>query len=312
MISAIRSLCFNDDSESFVIVLPSQYRVYRCEPFGMIFARECEDLSFGFVATNSGYRYIALTGSPSSTTFNSKSVKIFDHQTGQILFDQQLSDHVLAICLLNEYLVCGFHCKTEIYKIQSKEKTLSIKSGLNVHIPLAISETMGFLVSGQNSKTIYHYHSYSSDSHKDSLEVEKVGDVALMKFSRDGSQFATTGYLSTTISIWDSVSHKNVLTLERKAENDLVQSFDFSHSGTHFVTASRDGTVRIYEIRKKATEKALKPIQEIKVDSITMARVIWINDNLIGVISLLGDFHRITFTEGNVSSTKVSFCQRPE
>jgi hypothetical protein len=146
MISPIRTLCINDDRKTFTIVLPTQYRIYRADPFDSVFSRDCEDLSLGSVATFDGFRLLALTGAPSSPTFSTKSVRIFDHRTGQLTFDQTLSDHILTMRLGADIIVCAMHCKIEVWQIRTRTLLHNFTTGLNVHVPLALSPNSGNLI----------------------------------------------------------------------------------------------------------------------------------------------------------------------
>lgn len=315
MISPIRSLCFNDDKQTFTVVLPSQYRVFRCEPFGMIFSRECEDLSLGSVSTYNGYRFIALTGSPSPPNFNSKCVRIFDHQTGQIAFEQKFPDHVLSMKLGNGIIVVNMHKRIEIWNTEKSTILSKFEVGLNVHCPLAISpDSSTIMCSGPSENKIHICVNVKSDNlTKSALKVDTLA-VSIITFSSNGALFATAAFSGSTISVWDSKTNKCVAMLERQASGDIVQTIDFSPDASYVVSCSKDGLVRVFDITKQSRGviKPIAPICTAELASVTMPRLSWMTENTIGVTSLDGDFYKLTFSNDILEVESTTFLKRTE
>lgn len=314
MFSPFRSLCFNDDRQTFTIVLPSQYRIFRCDPFGMIFSRECEDLSLGtVVATYDGYRYIALTGAPSLQNFNSKSVRVFDHQTGQKPFEHTFPDHILSLGIGKNIIVVCMYMKTEVWNMSTKQMLYSIGSGKNVHAPLAISpNSSSIIIGGSNERSITIYRGIESQLQPVNAGVDETA-VSLVKFSDDCHLFATSGFTGDYIRVWDFKSLALVATLERGAKEDVVMAIDFSPSGDFLASISKDGLLRIFDIRKR-NQNPKKPTKCVCSENLgqpqNMPRFTWLNSMLLGLASLEGDYYKISFDSSSLEFEKIPFLKR--
>jgi len=314
MISPIRSLCFNDDRQTFTIVLPSQYRVFRCEPFGMIFSRDCDDLSLGTVATYNGYRFLALTGSPSPPVFNSKCVKVFDHQTGSVVFDHTFSDHILTMKLGDGVIICCFHCKIEIWNTITNKIIFGCDTGINVHCPLAISPDSSTVVtSGADSKKLNIISGIKAGTNSKSLPAD-TSAVSVVQFSSNGQLFATSAFSGSNIRVWDNKDKNCIAILERKPQGDIVQTLDFSPDCGFLATCSKDGLVRIFDLRRKpkVVQKEMPPICTAELSSLSMPRVSWISPTTLSVISLEGGFFKLYFNGSSLDVETTSFFKRSE
>ena len=316
MISPIRTLCFNDDRQTFTVILPSQYRIFRCEPFGMIFSRECDDISLGcVVATYDGYRFLAITGSPSPPMFNSKCLRIYDHQTGQIVFDNQFEDHILAIRLGNGVLVVNMHKKIEIWSTTGKKILSKFDIGSNVHCPLAISpDSSSIICGGSDEKKINICTISKNDSvSKQPLKVD-LSAVSLITYSPNKTYFATSAFNGTDISIWDSKSNQLVVKLEKQNASDIIQTLDFSPDSSSVVCCSKDGVVKIYDLRKqyKGMNKPLPPLLNVQIGTVTMPRLSWMTDEIIGITSLEGDYYKLTLQNGTLEVEQTPFLKRSD
>ena len=315
MISPIRSLCFNDDRQTFTIVLPSQYRIFRCEPFGMIFSRECDDLSLGSVATYDGYRYLALTGSPSPSRFNSKSVRIFDHQSGQVIFEHTFDNHVLALALGKDVIVCAMHKQVEVWNTITNQLIFKTNTGLNVHVPLAISaDSSSALIPGEYSES-HEYHlgilqNLSQNPQVCRTDIGEETPISLVRFSSDGKFYGSGSFNSNEIRIWNLNSLNLLFTLVKEG-NDLVQDFDFSLDSDYVATVSKEGKVRIYSLRRQRPPKTLNPIATLSINQeITMPRLTWTGSSTLGMTSLEGDFYKLELNENVLEYESTTYLKR--
>ncbi|KAH0795043.1 putative WD repeat domain phosphoinositide-interacting protein [Histomonas meleagridis] len=309
----IRSLCYNDDRETFTAILPSQYLIFRCEPFGMIFSRECEDLSLGNVATYNGYRFIALTGSPSPHKFNSKSVRIFDHESGKIKFENQFPDHILTIALGRNVLICCMNQVTEVWNIETHQQIQSFKSGMNVHVPMALShDSSSLIISARNAKDVYLLTGISGSVTTKEVEAHSTA-VSCVTFSDDGKYFATAAFSGTTIRIWDSSTQRCAVLLKRNTSNDIIRAMDFSPTNDFFVSLSNEGVVKVYDIRRKVSNAKAQtpPVATLELgQQMPMGRICWINSMIIGIISLNGSYYKLSFNGSSLSNEKITFISR--
>ena len=315
MISPIRTLCFNDDKQTFTVILPSQYRIFRCEPFGMIFSRECDDISLGcVVSTYNGYRFLALTGSPSPPMFNSKCLRIYDHQTGQIVFEHQFDDHILSIRLGNGIIVVNVHRKIEVWNTTQNKLIGKFDIGINVHCPLSISpDSSAIVAGGSDDKRVTFCTFTKSDSlSKQQLKLEDDSAISVVVFSPNSSLFAVSSFGANNILILDAKTHKFVAKLEKPLGNDITQAIDFSPDSFNVVCCSKEGMVRVFDLRKqfKGSDKPLSPVCSLQIGSVTMPRLSWMNNETIGITSLEGDFYKLTFTNGSLEVETTPFLKR--
>ena len=313
MFSPIRSLCFNDDRQTFTIVLPSQYKIFRCDPFGPIFSRDCEELSLGGAATCNGYRLIALTGSPSPAPFNSKSIRVFDHQNGQVTFDHQFPDHVLTMALSTDTVVCAMHCKIEVWNTRMNNCVYSFTTGLNVHVPLCLSkDARSLLTAGDRANQVSFYRNMGADLRHNTFVAED-SPVSLVKFSDNYQYFATAAFKGATIRIWEYFSTNCVGILARDDREDIIQTMDFSPNSQFFACCNKDGIVKVFNITRKSNNpsRPMIPACSCKLsDGVHMPRICWLSNELIGVITLEGESYRLTFTGTSLEKEEASFLKR--
>lgn len=279
----------------------------------MIFSRDCDDLSLGTAATYSGYRFIGLTGSPSPSRFNSKSIRVFDHQTGQVVFDHYFPDHVLTLALGNETVICAMHCRIEVWNSRTNQLVHAFDTGLNVHVPLAFSkDSKNLVTAGGNAKqvTIYKGIGYGLKQHS---FVADEGAVSAVRFSDNCQYFATAGFTGNVIRVWDLLTMNCVAILERTGKNDIIQSMDFSPTCEYFASCSKNGTVRVFDIRRKVTNASTpdRPVCTINLaPDVYMPRVCWLATDLIGVATLEGDYYRLSFNGQALEKEVTAFLKR--
>ena len=312
MISPIRNLCFNDDHQTFTVVLPSQYRIFRCDPFGMIFSRELEDLSLFNVATFSGYRFLALTGSLSPPLFNSKCIRIFDHQTGEITFNHTFEDHILTLKLGDGIVVINMYMKIQIWNTNTQTMLQNIPIGHNVHCPLSLSPDSNFLLCSGDTDMKVNFCSHIRDNFtKKQVKIEYFGAISLLQFAHDNKTFAETTFSGDSLGIFNSQTLSCFITLDKQSEGDIVQTLDFSPNLEYVATCSKDAIVRIYEIKQKTGMlNAIPPIVKATLPSVTMPRLSWMTDESIGVISLDGDYYRLQFNGTSLEFDSTTFLKR--
>jgi WD40 repeat protein len=312
MISPIRSLCFNDDRKTFTIVLPSQYRIYRADPFDIVFSRDCEDLSLGSVATHDGYRLVALTGAPSSPTFSTKSVRVFDHRTGQLAFDHTLSDHILTMRLAADTIVCAMHCKIEVWQTRTRTLLHTLTTGLNVHVPIALSpNASALIIAGTTGRHISLHKGVGGTLNSSTFTADET-TISIVSFSDDSSLFATAAFNGNQIYVWDVRTVSHVAILDR-GSGDHVQTIDFSPSNDHFAACSKEGTVRVWDIKRRVAN-AMKPTAQLCAVSIapkvSMPRIAWLGASALGVTTLEGDFFKVKLAGANLEVEKTPFLKR--
>ena len=78
-----------------------------------------------------------------------------------------------------------------------------------------------------------------------------------MSFHPDGVIFGT-GTASNLVRMWDTKTCGNVATFE--GHTGVVNSVSFSENGYHMASASDDGSVRVWDLRK------LKVLREVAVE----------------------------------------------
>lgn len=315
MISPIRSLCFNDDHETFTIVLSSQYKIFRCDPFGMILGREMEEYSLGSVATYDGYRFLAFTGAVSSPDFNGKCLKIIDHSIGQIIFDHQFNDYILTMKLGNGILIVNMNCKIELWNTSTKELLSSFDTGLNLHWPLCLSpDSSQIICSGHDDRKICLCTKIQEPKiTKRNISIEEKGfAISLIAYNRTGSLFAIATFGGEKIYVFDAKMVNCIATLQKGNTGDIIQAIDFSPSNDFVASCSKDGEVRVFDIRKNAIGASLiqLPIVKTSLPSVTMPRVCWMKNDLLAVTSLEGDFFKLSIKSDRINIEVTPFLKR--
>ena len=314
MISPIRSLCFNDDRETFTVVYPTMYQVFRCSPFSLVFRRECEDLSFGGVSSFNGRRFVALNGSASSHHFTGKSIRVFDHDTGEIVFDRDLSDFVLSMCVGRDMVVAAMHGRVEIFSTITGKAIHGLNTGKNVHIPLAISKDSNMLViPGDSDKQLCLIRGLKSEPQTTQF-VADDRPVSLAKFSDDANLLATLGFQGNMVRICDTkgITLLAVLNCNLKPD-DIVLDFDFAPLNDFFAIATRAGDVKIFDIRNRKPDniKPINPQFEGNVGHpVNLPKIIFNTSNVLSFISLDGEYNRINVIRGNLDFEKIPFTHR--
>jgi len=307
-IPPIRALCFNDDHQTFTVVLPSHYQIIRCTPFGVVFTRDADGRSLGAVATYDGYRFIALTGTPSSTRFSSKAVQVFDHQTGRVIFLQYFENHILAIALGHEIVVCAMHRVIEVWSTQG-QRLHTFETAENWHVPLALSRDSKGLIATRGAQTRYPYSTGSAPrSHRPQCARATIqccwfgfrapGRVRHRDLLRGGSLHL-------------GLRHARLCHgLEHGSTEDMAQSMDFSPDGS-LATCSLDGSVRILEIRRKHGSAHVAATPTVKLGGEMCApRVAWLSSDVVAVATLDGIFSRITVGDQGVTQEGTAFLKK--
>jgi WD40 repeat protein len=278
----------------------------------MIFNRECDDLSLGTVATFKGYQFIALTGSPSTPNLNTKSLRIYDHQTGQITFDQTLPDHILTIRLGQDVIAAAMHCKIELWSITRKQVLHTFSTGLNVHCPIALSANSSNLVIAGSSGRQVTLHRGLGGSLSSSSFIADENSVSIVEFADDSSLFATAGFNGSVIRVWDFRTLSCVAILDRGSPIDLVQTVNISPAREFLAACSKEGIVKVFDIRNRV-QNAMKPTPLLCSVSlgqkVFMPRICWLTANLIGVTTLEGDYYEVGFNDSILKVKKTPFLK---
>jgi WD40 repeat protein len=309
MFSGVTGLCLNDDHQTFTVVLPYQYKIFRCDPFGLVFSKECQ-ASFGAPATFDGYRLIALIGSPSSSSqFNSKAVRVFDHKEGRDTFACAFSDHVLAVKIGGNVVIAACLGKIEVWRAKPKQKMHSFPSGLNIYSPLDLSrDCNNFIMTGANPRCLTINRGMGNDLKQNPMNIDDA-PVSLVKFSDDTLLFGTAGFDATVTRIWEFSTNACVAILDR-GHSSNVQTLDFSPGNEYVATCGRDGNLRIFDIRRRSTiaKKTTSAAAVLNLGrEVHMPRVAWLSTAVIVVVTLDGDFFRIGFDGSNLRQERVSF-----
>jgi WD40 repeat protein len=313
MFSPIRGICLNDDRQTFTVVLPSQYRIFRYEPLGLIFSKDCEEAPFGSVATFDGYRFIALTGSPSSSGFNSKTVRVFDHQTGREIFNQKFSDHVLTMKLGRDLVIVACSERIEVWKTMPRpEKLHSFMYQLNVHAPLDFAkDSANFIIPGANPQQIVINRGIGNSLRQSPVIVDEV-PISLVKLSDDTSLFASTGFGGKVTRIWDFRTASCAAILDKGQSTD-VQTVSFSPGNEYVATCGKDGLLKVFDIRRRVANamKTTTSVCQLSLcQEVHTPRLMWMSSSIIVVVTLEGDMYKVEFDGSSLEKEKVSFLKR--
>jgi WD40 repeat protein len=78
------------------------------------------------------------------------------------------------------------------------------------------------------------------------------GDVWAAAFSPDGGRWVASAGEDSTVKVWDS--HTGTLVRSFRGHTGLVTSIAFSPDVRLLVSGSRDGTVRVWDLKQLAQE----------------------------------------------------------
>ena len=155
----------------------------------------------------------------------------------------------LAISPDGTHVVAGYWDGTvRIWDLRSyKEEHIFSGHKDRVYV-LAISPDGQLIASGSRDKTIKVW-----DLHEKTEFLTFAGHadyVQLLAFTPDGTRLVSSalglGDLDTSIKVWDLRTGKLAFSFNRHKQ--YVLSFDFSPDGRYCVSASRDGTLRVWDL----------------------------------------------------------------
>lgn len=121
-----------------------------------------------------------------------------------------------------------------------------------------------YFVSGQDDQT-WAFSSLAQGRVIQSVIVDKCNRVTACKLHPDG-RLLCTGDDMHNVRIWEVHNQKTLINLE-KAQAEIT-SLSFSENGYHLAASSKDGVVRVYDLRKvsilhswKAKENTINCVQ---------------------------------------------------
>ena len=313
MLSHLRHLCVNDDKFTFTVVFPSQYHMFQCSPFKLILTKSFNDISLGSCSTCSGTRFIAISGLPADPLFDTKCVRIIDHNQDTTIFSHSFEQHILSMKITPTILACAFHDHIEIWQITDHQRLHLYRHGINVHAPCDISSDFSYIVHSGTTPTDIAISSLLDLSVRTFHAADNP--VSLLKFSKKDKLLATTSSAGHAIKIWDVVSGKCVAKFKRGNTATVIHSMDFSPDNNFVAVFSQNGTLHFFDNRNRTTGGSVPTIRSmhrIALNDMTAAVVSWFQQNKIAVLSMDGNMIVITVDEKchEIGREQVQFMQR--
>ena len=314
MISPLRHLCINDDRSSFTVVFPSQYHMFKCSPFSLILTKSFSDISLGSCTTCNGTRFIAISGLPADPTFDTKCVRIYDHnQNDFLIFSHSFEHHILSMKITPTLLICAFHDHLEIWQIAQHQQVHNYKHGINVHAPCDVSNDYKYIVHSGTTPTDIAIGSLLDLS----VRIFHAADnpVSLLKFSKTDKLLATTSSAGHAIKIWDPDTGECVAKFKRGNTATVIHSMDFSPDNNFVAVFSQNGTLHFFDNRNRKSGgnvSTVRSMHKIAMADMNSAIVSWFQQNKIAVLSMDGNMIVITIDENchEIGREQVQFMQR--
>lgn len=314
MFYPLRDVCVNDNRMSFTIIFPHQYHVFRCSPFELLFTKSFSDISLGSVTTCQGMRFIAVSGLPADPVFNTKCVRVYEHdKNDQMIFETKFDEHILNMRLTPEFLVCAFHKHVEAWNIIEKQKINVFPAGVNVHAPIDISHDFSALaMSGEVPEDV-------AISHLQNLKLKNFhaadNPVSLIRFSRTESLFATTSSAGHAIKIWDQNTGNCVNKFKRGNTASIIHSIDFSPDNNFVALFSQNDTLHFFDNSKRkmtGNPSTTRSIHRISIPDMQNVVLSWFEQDKIAVLSLDGKMVVLTIDEQchEIARESIQFMQR--
>ena len=296
-LSPIRCIIINDDHKTFLAVLPKQYCVFDYSPFELKFSKEVSDISLGTCASCSGFQYLAFSGLPADSQFDTKQVIIFDNQdlsNVKQIFHQKFSDHILSLSITPTFLICSFYQHVEIWDYKTYSKIQEIPTAINVHAPCDVNSSLLLATTGRNSQDI----TLISIGSTQAKQIHgSDNNVSLLHFSKSGEYLAVASSAGHSIRVFHVTSGRCLVLCKRGNTASVIHSVAFSPNTNFLAIISQNATVHFFDLRGKLSLEdrrsdsfpTIRACQKVKVgNQSTIARLCWFTNVQLAVMTLNG------------------------
>lgn len=303
-LSPIRYILPNDDKMTFSAILPRRFFIFKYSPLSMLFSHEFTEISLGSCASCNGYQYIAFSGLPADTQFDTQQASVYDLQNLndiKQIFRQKFNDHILSMSLTPQLFICSFYKHVEIWDISSNSKIQEIPTAINVHAPCSVSASFSLLVTcGASPQDVTLIELGQSKARQ-----IKVADnsVSLVSFSPSGQYLAVSSSSGHAIKIFDVQTGKCLVMCKRGNTASVIHSIAFSPNCHFIAIISQNGTVHFFDLREKlhtdgSSFPTIRACQKVKVvDQSTITRLCWFLPSKLAIVSFEGNTIILTIDE---------------
>lgn len=314
MFYPLKDICVNDDRGSFTIIFPHQYHAFKCDPFELILSKNFPDITIGNAATANGIQLIAISGLPADPNFNTKCVRIYDHnKNDSMIFSHQFEQHILTMRITQDLLVCAFHSHVEVWDINSNQIIQNISTGINIHAPCDISyDHTTIAIGGEAAEDVC-----ITPIHNLMQKNFHAADypVSFIKFSRTDTLFATTSSAGHTIKIWDQNTGNCVNKFKRGNYASVVHSCDFSPDNNFVAVYTQGDTLHFFDNSKRkmsGNPSTTRSVHKITIPDMQSVILSWFQQDKIAVLSLDGKMVVLTIDEQcrEIAREQIQFMQR--
>ncbi|OHT00513.1 hypothetical protein TRFO_32741 [Tritrichomonas foetus] len=302
IISTLRSVFINDDKTTFTAVFPSQYNMFTITPFQIILTESMKpkNITIGSAATCCGTRFIAVTGLPADPHFDTRSVLVRDHTLDdRDIFRHAFDQHILALRITPDSLICSFYDHVEIWNLSSSEKVHSIKHAINVHAPLDVSPNFSIMACTGSSPIDLNI--FNLKTHESATFRAADNPVSLVSFSENGEYYATTSSAGHAIKVWRTDNNACAAKFKRGTTASVIYSFDFSPSNKFIAILTQNSTLHFFDMRKIGGSAVLtgRVAHRINIGDQSIAHISWFAETQIAIVTMEGRLINIALDEGN-------------
>ncbi|NOZ91433.1 MAG: hypothetical protein GXO60_09135, partial [Epsilonproteobacteria bacterium] len=172
-----------------------------------------------------------------------------------------------------------------LWNIKSRKKIAVLKGHTDSVNDIKFSTDGLILISASDDKTIRFWD--LSNIEEINNKFQNKGGVNDIEFSKDGKLFASTSYWKNELYIWDLETLK--IKTKFKGHNNKVKKLLFSDNEDKIYSASDDGTIKIWDIKKQKEIATLVHqkndinITNIKsLDDLNKMQQTWMSDIIFG------------------------------
>jgi len=181
---------------------------------------------------------------------------------------------------------CSSNGTIELWNIKSRKKIALLRGHTSSINDIEFSKDGLTLISSSDDKTI-RFWDISNIENKNFKFKRDGGGTNDIIFSKTGKLFASTGYWSNNIYLWDTetLHIQNIL----KGHTNKVKKLLFSSDEKKIFSASDDGTIKIWDLENQKNIKTLiheknsKTINKItSLDDLDKMQQTWMTDIIFG------------------------------
>jgi WD40 repeat protein len=209
-------------------------------------------------------------------------------------------------------LALGFWQHIEIWTLESRTQTRAVPTGVNVYVPLAVSNRfIAFCGDDPISVRINRIQ-------ETNVENVKAADdlLAHVKFSKDESLLACANADGKIVRVFETETNGCVGKFKRGGFTNVIHSLDFSPDNRWLAVLSQSGTIHFFDVRNKMPLKSVPTVRanhKIVIGQMAVSMIMWSEVGLLIVATMDGILLAISLDQAScheVGRSQVSMLRR--